>query len=91
MLINKHIFTSTGNSSKIILRTWPSHHLFALTRQGIPTNMSDQRKYAVAAETTKVTTALKTSSAAQDVHIFPAKRGKMSHPFPAALMMDVLL
>lgn len=36
--------------------------------------MSDQRKYAVAAETTKVTTALKTSSAGR-TH-FPSKKGE---------------
>lgn len=57
-----------------MLEKWPSHHLFTLTRQGIPTNMSHHSKYAVATTTTKVTTTLKTSSAAHEIHVFPAKK-----------------
>lgn len=62
--------TSTGNAVKIIF-----HTMFSLTCRGTPNNMS-YSKYAVTTKTTKVTATLKTSSAAQDVHIFPAKKKK---------------
>lgn len=63
--------TSTGNAAKIIF-----HTMFSLTCRGTPTNMPYHSKYAVTTKTTKVTATLKTSSAAQDVHIFPAKKNK---------------
>lgn len=63
--------TSTGNATKITF-----HTMFSLTCRGTPTNMTYHSKYAVTTKTTKVTATLKTSSAAQDVHIFPAKKKK---------------
>lgn len=40
--------------------------------------MAYDRKYAVKTKTTKVTT-LKTSTAEQDIHVFPAKINKLSY------------